>query len=185
MIYWKKNINFASNYDKKIFLNSTELVTNLDGGSPDIESTAETRKIVDRFHSQLQRELLFAGYTLVDKPVPRSLALKVSIADMKRAPRDMSVLEYLPIGFIVGLGMQKTGFRDETLYLFFKTEVSDGMNGDTFGQAVNRVRGADLAPSASPAVKDLYPAIDAKARQIRERLDQEFKGDHALQATFN
>ncbi|MNJ78731.1 hypothetical protein D3C77_765560 [compost metagenome] len=59
------------------------------------------------------------------------------------------------------------------------------MNGQTFGQAVNRVRSADIAPSVTPAAEDLYPAIDAKARQLRERLDREFQGTSALHATSN
>ncbi|MCY1311202.1 hypothetical protein D9M70_614820 [compost metagenome] len=59
------------------------------------------------------------------------------------------------------------------------------MNGQTFGQAVNRVRSADIDPSDSPVAEDLYPAIDAKARQLRERLDREFQGESALHATSN
>ncbi|MDH4559070.1 DUF3313 domain-containing protein [Pseudomonas sp. BN417] len=185
MIYWKRNdVLFAASYDKKIFLSPTGLVSAADGTSQDLDS-AEERKILNRFRSQLQHELLSAGYELVDTPTPRSLALKVSIADIKRTPRDMTVMEYVPIGFLVGLGMHTAGLRDETLYLFFKTEVTDGMNGETFGQAVNRVRSADIDPSDSPVAEDLYPAIDAKARQLRERLDREFQGESALHATSN
>ncbi|MND30298.1 hypothetical protein D3C80_208280 [compost metagenome] len=186
MIYWKRNdVLFAASYDKKIFLNPTGLASAAAAPDQDLESAEETRKILNRFRSQLQQELISAGYTLVDKPVPRSLALTVSIADIKRTPRDMKVMEYIPIGFLVGLGMHTAGLRDETLYLFFKTEVTDGMNGQTFGQAVNRVRSADIAPSVTPAAEDLYPAIDAKARQLRERLDREFQGTSALHATSN
>ncbi|MFZ6048895.1 DUF3313 domain-containing protein [Pseudomonas sp. CR3202] len=172
-IAWKKYpAPFSRNHDKTIFIDLAKPLAPNNNQTP---FEAETNKLLRHFRGQLEQQLSSAGYRLVDRPRPGALTLRVSISDIKREPRDPSVMEYIPIGFLVGLSLHATGVRDETLYLFFDSEVADGRTGETLGRAVDRASGRNIEQSAQPAVEDIYPAMDATARQIRERLDREFQ----------
>ncbi|MCY1460481.1 hypothetical protein D9M71_780440 [compost metagenome] len=103
------------------------------------------------------------------------MSLQISIADIERAPRDPNVTEYIPIGMLVGLSLHATGVRDDTLYLFFQSEVSDSLSGETLARAVDRASGRNIEQDQGPAVEDVYPAMDTAARLIRERLDRAFQ----------
>jgi len=76
---------------------------------------------------------------------------------------------------LVGLSLHATGVRDETLYLFLKSEVSDSQTGEMLARALDRVSGKNIGQSKTPVVEDFYPALDSAAQQIRERLDREFQ----------
>ncbi|WP_245586462.1 DUF3313 domain-containing protein [Metapseudomonas resinovorans] len=175
-IAWKKYpAPLSSNHDKAIFIDLPTPLSLANSDSTFSESDADTNKLILHFRNQLERQLSSAGYRLVDNPTPGALSLRVSITDLKRTPRDPSVMEYIPIGFLVGLSLHATGVRDETLYVFFQSEVSDGRTGETLVRAVDRASGRNVEQSEKPVVEDIYPAMDAAARQIRERLDREFQ----------
>ncbi|BAN49811.1 DUF3313 domain-containing protein [Metapseudomonas resinovorans] len=156
----------ARHHDKVVYLDLPK------PGSFDGAVQLEGDQLVRHFRSQLEGQLSAAGYRVLERPAPGALTLRVSVADLQRKPRDPSVMEYIPIGFLVGLSLHATGIRDETLYLFVQSELSDGPGGASLLQAVDRASGRDIDPSASPKVDDLYPALDTAARQIRERLDR-------------
>ncbi|MFC5696621.1 DUF3313 domain-containing protein [Pseudomonas sp. GCM10022186] len=175
-IAWKKYPTpFFWNHHKTVFIDLPKPLSLANNQSSFDESDADTDKLLRHFRGQLEQQLSSAGYRLVDRPTPGALTLRASITDIKREPRDPSVMEYIPIGFLVGLSLHATGVRDETLYLFFESEVTDGLTGETLGRAVDRASGRNIEQSARPVVEDIYPAMDATARQIRERLDREFQ----------
>ena len=80
-------------------------------------------------------------------------------------------LEYIPIGFLVGQAARAGGMRDQSLRIFFETEVRDGQSDELIAQSVSAATGGGVAPEAKVALKDTYPALDAWAKQVRERLD--------------
>ncbi|MCY1368234.1 hypothetical protein D9M69_552020 [compost metagenome] len=139
------------------------------------DAALDSDKLRRHFRGELERQLGASGYRVLARPAPGALTLRVSVADLQRKPRDPSVMEYIPIGFLVGLSLHATGVRDETLYLFVQSDISDGPSGASLLQAVDRASGKNIDQSASPEVEDLYPALDTAARQIRERLDRAFK----------
>ncbi|WP_330114231.1 DUF3313 domain-containing protein [Pseudomonas sp. JS3066] len=173
-IAWKKYpAPLSSDHDKSVFIDLPKsFATN---GQALTESDADISKLLRHFRGQLERQLSSAGYRLVDRPTPGALSLRVSISDLKRKPRDPNVTEYIPIGMLIGLSLHVTGVRDETLYVFFESEVSDGRSGETLARAVDRAKGRNIGQSDKPVVEDIYPALDASALQIRERLDREFQ----------
>ncbi|MDH4564655.1 DUF3313 family protein [Pseudomonas sp. BN411] len=175
-IAWKKYpAPFSNNHDKVVFI---DLPKTSSFASSDLElgaSNTDINKLLLHFRGQLERQLTSAGYRLVARPTPGALSLRVSISDLERTPRDPSVMEYIPIGFLVGLSLHATGVRDETLYVFFDSEVRDGLTGETLGRAVDRAKGRNLGQSDKPVVEDIYPAMDAAVLRIRERLDREFQ----------
>ncbi|MEE1865534.1 DUF3313 domain-containing protein [Pseudomonas auratipiscis] len=173
---WKKSsASLSKDYDKTIFINLPKTIS-FDTTDPRLANfDGDANKLRSHFRAQLEKQLTAAGYRVVDKPTHGALALQVSIADIERAPRDPNVTEYIPIGMLVGLSLHATGVRDETLYLFFQSEVSDSLTGVTLGRAVDRASGRNIGQDKGPVVEDIYPAMDTAARLIRERLDREFQ----------
>lgn len=175
-IAWKKYpAPFSNGHQKAIYIDLPKPVPLSGAQSAFSESDADINKLLLHFRGQLERQLTSAGYRLMDRPTPGALSLRVSIADLKREPRDLNVTEYIPIGFLVGLSLHVTGVRDETLYVIFDSEVTDGLSGETLGGATDRAKGRNIGQSDKPVVEDVYPAMDAAALQIRERLDREFQ----------
>lgn len=163
----------SSGHDKAVFIDLPNSLSTAKGDSAIRASDAD--RLLLHLRGQLERQLTTSGYRLVPRPTPGALSLRVSINDLQRTPRDPSVMEYIPIGFLIGLSLHATGIRDETLYVFFESEVTDGLTGETLGRAVDRASGRNLGQSAQPVVEDIYPAMDTAAKQIRERLDREFQ----------
>ncbi|MDH4568137.1 DUF3313 domain-containing protein [Pseudomonas sp. BN414] len=173
-IAWKKYpAPLSSKHDKSIYIDLPKSLANNEQVFS--ESDADINKLLLHFRGQLERQLSSAGYRLVNRPTPGALSLRVSIADLQRKPRDPNVTEYIPIGMLIGLSLHVTGVRDETLYVFFESEVRDGTSGETLARAVDRAKGRNIGQSDKPTVEDIYPALDASALQIRERLDREFR----------
>ncbi|MBH3426852.1 DUF3313 domain-containing protein [Pseudomonas alkylphenolica] len=175
-VAWKRSAApFSAQHEKVVYLNLPKTFA-LEGDDPRFAKFAgDANTLRQHFRRQLEQQLTGAGYRLVDKPAPKALSLNVSIANIERAPRDPNVTEYIPIGMLVGLSLHATGVRDETLYLFFQSEVSDSLTGEMLGRALDRVSGRNIDQSAAPVVEDIYPALDSAAQQIRERLDREFQ----------
>ncbi|WP_271408506.1 DUF3313 domain-containing protein [Pseudomonas sp. Q1-7] len=175
-IAWKTSLTpLSSGHDKAVFIDLPAPLPMDKGDSAISLSDADAAQLLVHLRGQLERQLTTSGYRLVTRPTPGALSLRVSINDLQRTPRDPSVMEYIPIGFLVGLSLHATGIRDETLYVFFESEVTDGLTGEPLGRAVDRASGRNLEQSAQPVVEDIYPAMDSAAQRIRERLDREFQ----------
>ncbi|AXM97453.1 DUF3313 domain-containing protein [Pseudomonas plecoglossicida] len=175
-VAWKSSAApFSAQHEKAVFINLPKTFS-LNSDDPRLAKfEGDTNQLRQHFRRQLEQQLTGAGYRVINKPTAKALTLNVSLTDIKRAPRDPSVTEYIPIGMLIGLSLHATGVRDETLYLFFQSEVSDAVTGKMLGRAVDRADGKNLEQSASPTVEDIYPALDSAAQQIRERLDREFQ----------
>lgn len=173
---WKKSsAPLSKDHDKAIFINLPKTIT-FDSTDPRLANySTDANKLRVHFRNALEKQLTAGGYRLVDGPTAWALSLQVSIADIERTPRDPNITEYIPIGMLVGLSLHATGVRDETLYLFFQSEVSDSLTGETLGRAVDRASGRNIDQDKGPVVEDIYPAMDTAAQLIRERLDREFQ----------
>lgn len=173
--YWvKPTLDIKKNYQKRIYLEpprfyyvgkDIELVT---------EQPTDTATMLKYLHQAILLELLTSGYDVIARPEPNTLRLRTAITGTERTPRDLSILEYLPVGFIVGGVMQLTGTRDESLRIFFESELRDGKTGELLAQSVSATTGNEISPSDKTKIEDAFPALDAWARQLRERADQAF-----------
>ncbi|WP_242443163.1 DUF3313 domain-containing protein [Pseudomonas sp. LFM046] len=176
-VVWKRYPEpLSKRYGKKIFINLPKPVPVADKNSLHGESEEDFNRLLVHFSGKLRLELVSAGYRVVNKPEPGALSLKVAITDIKRTPRDPSVTEYIPIGMLIGASLHVAGVRDETLYVMFETEIADSQSGELLGRSLTRVRGKNIEQSERNTLDAMYPALDAKAQQIRERLDKEFPG---------
>ena len=70
--------------------------------------------------------------------------------------------------------MHLTGTRDESVRIFFEGEMRDAKSRELLAQSVSATTGKNISPSAVTKVEDTYPALDAWAKQLRERADQAF-----------
>ncbi|MNP82313.1 hypothetical protein D3C76_1809120 [compost metagenome] len=70
--------------------------------------------------------------------------------------------------------MYLTGTRDESLRIFFESEMRDAQTGELLAQSVSATTGKQISPSDATKVEDTYPALDAWAKQLRERADLAF-----------
>ena len=173
--YWvKPTLDLKKDYRKRIYLEppkfyfvgkDAELVT---------DRPSDTSTMLKYLHQAILLELLTSGYDVIARPEPDSLLLRTAITGSERTPRDLSVPEYLPVGFVVGGAMYLTGTRDESLRIYFESELRDGQTGELLGQSVSATTGNEISPSDKTKVEDTFPALDTWAKQLRERADSAF-----------
>lgn len=58
--------------------------------------------------------------------------------------------------------------------LHIESELRDGKTGELLAQSVSATTGNEISPSDKTKIEDTFPALDAWARQLRERADQAF-----------
>ncbi|MFB8831012.1 DUF3313 domain-containing protein [Azotobacter sp. CWF10] len=173
--YWvKPDLNLRQNYDKRIVLEPARYYVDPATQKLIAERGEETAKVLSHLNLAIRRELQAGGYQLVKSGDARSLRLRPAITGLIRNARDMKVGEYLPIGFLIGAGMQLTGVRDQQVRIFFETEIRNARTGELLGQSVSAASGNEVSPSVKASASDTYQALDDWARQVRERLDRAY-----------
>ncbi|GAB3396435.1 DUF3313 domain-containing protein [Azotobacter armeniacus] len=173
--YWvKPGLNLRQSYDKRIVLEPARYYVDPDTQKLIAERGEETAKVLSHLNLALRRELQAGGYQLVTSGDARSLRLRPAITGLIRNARDMKPTEYIPIGFLIGAGMQLTGVRDQQVRIFFETEISNGKTGEVIAQSVSAASGNEVSPSVKASASDTYQALDDWAKQVRERLDRAY-----------
>lgn len=172
--YWVQSGVTAADYQKRILLDRPVLHVADAQQQQAAQRSREIAQLLAYLDSAIRRELRSGGYQLVSRPGADTLRLRTAITGSARTARDMSAVEFVPIGFVISSGMRAAGVRDESLRVFFETELIDAASGKLLAQSVSGTTGGELAPSAQAKVEDAYPALDAWARQLRERLDRAF-----------
>jgi hypothetical protein len=171
--YWvKPGLMAAQQYDKVVLLEPAVFHANEETARQAASRAPEIEQMLAYLNQALRRELSAGGYRLVSAAQPRSLRIRPAVTGLARTEADPSALEYIPIGFLVGQAARAGGMRDQSLRIFFETEVRDGQSDELLAQSVSAATGGGVAPEAKVALKDTYPALDAWAKQVRERLDQ-------------
>ena len=173
--YWvKPTLDIKQDYRKRIYLEPPRFYFTGQGVELATERPSDTNAMLKYLHRAILHQFLTHGYEVISRPEPESLLLRTAITGSERTPRDMSVPEYLPIGFVVGGAMHLTGTRDESLRVYFESELRDAKSGELLAQSVSATTGNDISPSDKTKVSDTYPALDAWAKQLRERADKAF-----------
>ncbi|QQE88769.1 DUF3313 domain-containing protein [Azotobacter chroococcum] len=173
--YWvKPGLNLRQDYDKRIVLEPARYYVDPDTQKLIAERGEETAKVLSHLNLAIRRELQAGGYQLVTSGDARSLRVRPAITGLIRNARDMKVGEYLPIGFLIGAGMQLAGVRDQQVRIFFETEIRNARTGEVLGQSVSAASGNEVSPSVKASASDTYQALDDWARQVRERLDRAY-----------
>ncbi|MER2552488.1 MAG: DUF3313 family protein [Thauera sp.] len=170
--YWvKPGLKAAQQYDKVVRLEPAVFHANEATARATASRTPEIEQMLSYLNQALRRELSAGGYRVVSAPQPRSMRIRPAVTGLARTEADPSAMEYIPIGFVIGQATRAGGMRDESLRIFFETEVRDGETDELLAQSVSAATGGGVAPAAKVALKDTYPALDAWAKQVRERLD--------------
>ena len=74
----------------------------------------------------------------------------------------------------LGLGTVKLGRDQGVKYPNGFTIPDDAAARELLAQSVSATTGKNISPSAVTKIEDTYPALDAWAKQLRERADQAF-----------
>ncbi|MFJ7311450.1 DUF3313 domain-containing protein [Pseudomonas sp. NPDC098747] len=138
------------------------------------EHPEDVSKMLRYLHQALLYEFLTAGYEITTQPEANTFLLRTAITGAKRTPRDVTLLEYLPIGMILSGSMHFAGFRDESVRIFFESELRDAQSKKLLGQSVSVSTGNNVSPRAEATVEDTYLALDMWAKQLRERADKTY-----------
>ena len=170
-VWVKPGLALSQSYQKRVYIEPPRLYSS----DADLKrNPAETRAMLKYLNQAMMHQFLTAGYEVTRHPEPNTLMLRTAITGSERTPRDLSIPEYLPIGFIIGGAMHLTGTRDESVRIFFEGEMRDAKSRELLAQSVSATTGKNISPSAVTKVEDTYPALDAWAKQLRERADQAF-----------
>ncbi|GAB3473216.1 DUF3313 domain-containing protein [Azotobacter salinestris] len=173
--YWvKPDLNLRQNYDRRIALEPSRYYVDPATQTVIRERGEETAKVLAHLDQALRRELQAGGYQLVKSGDARSLRLSPAITGLIRNARDLKPTEYIPIGFLIGAGMQLGGVRDQQVRIFFETEIRNARTGELLAQSVSAASGNEIPPSVKAGASDTYRALDDWARQVRERLDRAY-----------
>ncbi len=92
---------------------------------------ADLTAIAEAMRSELTEALQKAGYTVATAPGPNILALRLALTDVYLQEKPRGVLEYTPIGFVVGTGisaMQSVMQKYEILGITLQAEVTDSVS---------------------------------------------------------
>lgn len=170
-IWVKPGLEINQTYQKRVYLEPPRFYFT---GKDLSRSPADTSAMLKYLNQALQHQFLTAGYEVTRRPEPHALMLRTAITGTERTPRDLSIPEYLPIGFVIGGAMYLTGTRDESLRIFFESEMRDAQTGELLAQSVSATTGTQISPADATKVEDTYPALDAWAKQLRERADLAF-----------
>jgi len=92
---------------------------------------ADLTAIAEAMRSELTGALQKAGYTVATAPGPNILSLRLALTDVYLQEKPRGVLEYTPIGFVVGTGisaMQSVMQKYEILGITLQAEVTDSVS---------------------------------------------------------
>ena len=163
----------GSQYGKTLILDKVEYIA---GDRPDDlgmkADPALREKALAYLNSAVRREFEQAGYTLVDRPQPRTLRLRVAITGTFKNDRDPRAMEYIPIGYVIGQTARAAGYRDQSARLLIEASVRDASTGELLIASLGSVTGNNLPPDQKPTADDVRSAIDEWARQLRQQYDR-------------
>jgi len=135
------------------------------GAKPaDLESIAEFVRA--RFDAQLTAR----GYRIVDSKGPGTVYVRLAITNLQFESRSRNLLEYTPIGFVVGSVMRAAEDflqKMDILKLAFQAEFLDGDNGRELAAGVIS-RGGD---GSKMTLEDFEALIDEYGARTACRLD--------------
>ncbi|MDH5171692.1 MAG: DUF3313 domain-containing protein [Gammaproteobacteria bacterium] len=84
--------------------------------------------IAEAMRSDLSESLKNGGYNVVTEPGPNILILRLALTDIYLQEKERNLLEYTPIGFVVGAGisaMQSVMEKVDILAMTFQVEVTE------------------------------------------------------------
>lgn len=163
----------GSQFDRKLIL---EDVTYIQGDRPDDLDMRDDTDLRDRalayMNVALRREFSQAGYQLITTPAPRSVRVRAAITGTFRNDRDPRVMEYVPIGYVLGQTAKAAGYRDQSARLLIEASVRDANTNQLLVASMGAVTGSNLPKDRKPTADDVRTAIDEWARKVREQFDR-------------
>lgn len=171
-IWVKPGPPVGSLYEKKIILEPMQYIA---GDRPDELDMKGDTALRDRalayMNEALRREFSQAGYQLLTKPAPRSLRVRAAITGTFKNDRDPRMMEYVPIGYVIGQTANAAGYRDLSARLLIEAAVRDANTNELLIASLGTVTGSNLPQGQKPTADDVRSAIDDWARQVRQQFD--------------
>lgn len=130
-------------------------------------SPTNLASVANSMRASLTARLEAGGYNVVDKPGPGVLYLRVALTDLELKKKKRSLLEYTPVGAVVGFGidaMKDFQKKYDIMNMVFQMEIVDSVNSKVLGQYV-AVRGGGDKP-----VRMDFDQIKANMDEFGERL---------------
>ena len=123
--------------------------------------------IANGMRQALDEKLTAGGYSVVDKPGPGVLYVRVALTDLELQKKKRGVLAYTPIGAVVKFGadaMKEFQSKFDIMNMVFQMEIVDSVTNQVFGQYV-AVRGGGDKP-----VRMDFDQVKANMDEFGERL---------------
>ncbi|MGS1109009.1 DUF3313 domain-containing protein [Achromobacter anxifer] len=173
MVWVRPGPPVASQYQKKLIL---EPVQYIQGDRPDEldmkQDSAMRERVLAYLNEAIRREFQQAGYQLLSQPAPHALRLSAAITGTFRNDRDPRMMEYIPIGFVIGQTVKAAGYRDQSARLLLEAALRDANTNELLITSLGTVTGGNLPADRKPTADDVRSAIDDWARHAREQFDR-------------
>jgi hypothetical protein len=128
--------------------------------------------VANSMRDAMTARLVKGGYNVVDKPGPGIIYVRIALTDLELVKKKRSLLEYTPIGAVVGFGvdaMKDFQKKFDILKMVFQAEIIDSATNEVYGQYVMVAGGGD-----KPARIDfdkVQDNMDEFGERLRCRLD--------------
>lgn len=123
--------------------------------------------VANSMRDAMNARLVAGHYNVVDKPGPGILYLRLALTDLEVQKKKRSLLEYTPIGAVVGFGvdaMKDFQKKYDILKMVFQAEITDSATNTVYAQYVMVVGGG-----AKPVRID-FDKVKANMDEFGERL---------------
>jgi hypothetical protein len=123
--------------------------------------------IANSMRDAMDARLTAGHYNVVDKPGPGIIYLRLALTDLEVQKKKRSLLEYTPIGAVVGFGvdaMKDFQKKFDILKMVFQAEITDSDTNAVYAQYVMVVGGGDKP------VRIDFDKVKANMDEFGERL---------------
>lgn len=123
--------------------------------------------VANSMRDAMDARLKNGHYNIVDKPGPGIIYVRVALTDLQVEKKKRSLLEYTPIGAVVGFGvdaMKDFQKKYDILKMVLQAEITDSVTNEVYGQYV-MVTGGGAKP-----VRIDFDKVKANMDEFGERL---------------
>lgn len=127
----------------------------------------DLQAVANSMRDAMDARLKAGNYNVVDKPGPGILYLRIALTDLSVEKKKRSLLEYTPIGAVVGFGvdaMKDFQNKFDILKMVFQGEITDSATNEVFSSYVMVVGGGDKP------VRIDFDKVKANMDEFGERL---------------
>ena len=139
-------------------------------------SSEELRKMVRYANEALRREL-GSRFTLVDRPRPGAVRLRVAISGVGAEGEGLAPYQYVPLAFVATMAKRATTGTPQRAFIVAEGELLDSMTGELLAQQVKVGTGRNaklqqIAGRSQITLETVKPLLDELAAGALPNLEQ-------------